>query len=59
MYKCFFDVVIAVVVVVATALYFDLKGHSVITYGSKNPKIYKFVYTVKLPVIMKMFPFCY
>ena len=45
MYKCFFDVFIAVAVVVATALYFDLKGHSVITYGSKNPKMYKFVYS--------------
>ena len=46
--KCinaFFDVFIAVAVVVATALYFDLKGHSVITYGSKNPKMYKFVYS--------------
>ena len=30
---CFFDVFIAVAVVVATALYFDLKGHSVMTYG--------------------------
>ena len=28
---CFFDVFVAVVVVVATALYFDLKGHSVMT----------------------------
>ena len=45
MYKCFFDVFIAVAVVVATALYFDLKGHSVITCGSKNPKMYKFVYS--------------
>ena len=46
----------AVAVVVATALYFDLKGHSVITYG----KIQKCInlYTVKLPVIMKMFLFC-
>ena len=33
MYKCFFDVFIAIAVVVATALYFDLNGHSVITYG--------------------------
>ena len=41
----FLIVFIAVVVVVATALYFDLKGHSVITYGSKNPKMYKFVYS--------------
>ena len=33
MYKCFFDVFIAVAVIVATAaLYFDLKGHSVITF---------------------------
>ena len=30
---CFFDVSIAVAVVVATALYFDVKGHSVMTYG--------------------------
>ena len=48
MYKCFFDVFIAVAVVsVATALYFDLKGQSVIliTYGSKNPKMYKLVYS--------------
>ena len=45
MYKCFFDVFIAVAVVVATALYFDLRGHSVITYGPKNPKMYKFVYS--------------
>ena len=47
-YKCinaFLIVFIAVVVVVATALYFDLKGHSVVTYGSKNPKMYKFVYS--------------
>ena len=28
-----FDVFIAVAVVVATAFYFDLKGHSVMTYG--------------------------
>ena len=45
MYKCFFDVFIAVAVVVATALYFDLKGHSVIKYGPKNPEMYKFVYS--------------
>ena len=47
---------IAIAVVVATALYFDLKGHSVITYG----KIQKCInlYTVKLPVITKMFLFC-
>ena len=45
MYKCFFDVFIAVAVVVATALYFDLRGHSVITYAPKNPKMYKFVYS--------------
>ena len=32
MYKCCFDVFIAVAVVVAAALYFDLKGHSVMTY---------------------------
>ena len=32
MCKCFFDVFIAVAVIVATALYFDLKGHSVITF---------------------------
>ena len=31
MYICFFDVFIAVAVVVATSLYFDLKGHSVMT----------------------------
>ena len=56
MYKCFFDVFIAIAVVVATALYFDLKGQSVITYG----KIQKCInlYTVKLPVITKMFLFC-
>ena len=30
---CFVDVFIAVAVVVATALYFDLKGCSVMTYG--------------------------
>ena len=56
MYKCFFDVFIAIAVVVATALYFDLKGHSVITYG----KIQKCInlYTVKLLVITKMFLFC-
>ena len=28
-----FNVFIAVAVVVATAFYFDLKGHSVMTYG--------------------------
>ena len=55
MYKFFFDVFVAIAVVVATALYFDLKGHSVITYG-KNPRIN--LYIVKLPVITKMFPFC-
>ena len=46
--KCinaFFDVFIVVAVVVATALNFDLKGHSLITYGSINPKMYKFVYS--------------
>ena len=37
MYFAFFDVFIAVAVVVATALYFDLKLHSVMTW--KNPKI--------------------
>ena len=39
---CFFDVFIAVAVVVATALYFDLKGHNVMTYGKS---MYKFVYS--------------
>ena len=29
MYKWFFDVFLAIAVVIATALYFDLKGHSV------------------------------
>ena len=53
MYKCFFDVFVAIAVVVATALYFDLKGHSVIW---KNPRINLCI--VKLPVITKMFPFC-
>ena len=43
MCKCFFGVFIAVAVVVATALYFDLRGHSVITYAPKNPKMYKFI----------------
>ena len=41
-----------------TALYFDLKRLSVITYGSKFQKCIN-LYTVRLPVIMKMFPFCY
>ena len=46
--KCinaFFDVFIAVAVVVTTALNFDLKGHSLITCGSINPRMYKFVYS--------------
>ena len=33
MHKCFFDVFVAVAVVLAAALYFDLKGHSVMTNG--------------------------
>ena len=43
MYFAFFDVFIAVAVVVATALYFDLKGHSVMTYGKTH--VHKFVYS--------------
>ena len=41
MYFCFFDIFIAVAVVVATALYFDLKGHSVMIYGKTH--VHKFV----------------
>ena len=37
------DVFIAVAVVVATALYFDLKGHSLMTYGKTH--VHKFVYS--------------
>ena len=40
---CFFDVFIAVAVVVATALYFDLKGHSLMAYGKTH--VPKFVYS--------------
>ena len=43
MYFAFFDVFIAVAVVVATALYFDLKGRSVMTYGKTH--VHKFVYS--------------
>ena len=55
MYKCFFDVFIAVAVVVATALYFDLKGHMQCHDKWKNPKCIK-LYIVKLLVIMKNVP---
>ena len=54
---CFFDVFIAVAVVVAAALYFDVKGHSVVKYG-KIQKLCINLYRVKLPVITKMFLFC-
>ena len=42
MHKCFFNVFVAVAVVHATALYFDLKGHSVMRNGKS--KMYKVVY---------------
>ena len=34
---------VAVAVVVAAALYFDLKGHSVMTYMMEKSQMYKFV----------------
>ena len=52
---CFFDVFIAVAVVVATALYFDLKGCSVMTNG-KIQNVQSCVCIVKLLVIMKNVP---
>ena len=54
----FFDVFIAVAIVVATAPYFDQKGHSVTTYGQLNPKCINFLHSALLLVIMKMFLFC-
>ena len=59
MYFAFFDVFIAVAVVVATALYFDLKGHSVMTYGKTH--VHKFVYSEttgyyeNVPVLFKWY----
>ena len=55
MHKCFFDVFVAVAVVLATALYFDLKGHSVMTNG-KIQNVQSCVYIVKLLVITKNVP---
>ena len=55
MHKCFCDVFVAVAVVLATALYFDLKGHSVMTNG-KIQNVQSCVYIVKLLVITKNVP---
>ena len=47
----------AVAVVLATALYFDLKGHSVMTNGKiQNVNKLSCVYIVKLLVITKNVP---
>ena len=55
MHKCFFDVFVAVAVVLAAALYFDLKGHSVMTNG-KIQNVQSCVYMVKLLVITRNVP---
>ena len=55
----FFDVFIAVAIVVATAPYFDQKGHSVTTYGQiQNVLIFYIVhyttgYYENVPVLLR------
>lgn len=54
---CFSDVFVGVAIAVATASYFDLKGHSAVTYGKIQNVFHCII--VKLLVIMKiMFLFC-